>query len=127
MQWLFVFFTKIKKGLGTSFWCTFSAWLVHKNVPYLILYHWTKFQSHIFLQVCQITCLLCLMCQCTLHAYVPQCLKLLHAYVPYISMCLLVLIFYVLTCPHFSRAYVLTCLYILFMPTCLTFMKHENP
>ena len=44
----FGLFTKIKKGSGTSFWCTFSAWLFHKNVPYLILYQWTKFQFHIF-------------------------------------------------------------------------------
>ena len=42
----FGLFTKIKKGSGTSFWCTFSAWFFHKNVPYLILYQWTKFQCH---------------------------------------------------------------------------------
>ena len=41
-------FTKIKKGSGTSFWCTFSKWFVHKNVPYLILYRWIKFQCHTF-------------------------------------------------------------------------------
>ena len=39
-------FSKIKKGSGASFWCTFSAWFFHKNVPYLILYQWTKFQCH---------------------------------------------------------------------------------
>ena len=25
-------FTKTKKGPGTSFWCTFSAWFVHKSI-----------------------------------------------------------------------------------------------
>ena len=44
----FGLFTKIKKGSGTSFWCTFSAWFFHGNVPYLILYQWTKFQCHTF-------------------------------------------------------------------------------
>ena len=42
-------FTKIKKESGTSFWGTFSAWFFDKNVPYLILYQWTKFQCHTFL------------------------------------------------------------------------------
>ena len=31
-------FTKIKKQSGTSFWCMFSEWFFHKNVPHLILY-----------------------------------------------------------------------------------------
>ena len=31
---------------GTNLWCTFSAWFFDKNVPYIILYQWTKFQSH---------------------------------------------------------------------------------
>ena len=44
----FGLFTKIKKGCGTSFRCTFSVWFFHKNVPYLILYHWTKFHCHTF-------------------------------------------------------------------------------
>ena len=44
----FGLFTKIKKGSGTSFWCIFSAWFFHKNVPYLILYQWPKFQCHTF-------------------------------------------------------------------------------
>ena len=44
----FGLFTKIKKGFGTSFWCTFSAWFFHKNVIYLILYQWPKFQHHTF-------------------------------------------------------------------------------
>ena len=26
--------TKIKKGSGISFWCTFSAWVFHANAPY---------------------------------------------------------------------------------------------
>ena len=38
----------IKRGSGTSFWCTFSAWFFHKNVFYLILYQRTKFQCHTF-------------------------------------------------------------------------------
>ena len=40
----FGLFSKIKKGSGASFWCTFSAWFSHRKVPYLILYQWTKFQ-----------------------------------------------------------------------------------
>ena len=43
----FGLFRKIKKGIGASFWFTFSAWFFHKNVPCLILYQWTKFQCHI--------------------------------------------------------------------------------
>ena len=38
--------SKIKKGSSVRFWCTFPAWLFHKNVPYLILYQWTNFQCH---------------------------------------------------------------------------------
>ena len=30
----FGLFSKIKKGAGASFWCTFSAWSFCKNVPY---------------------------------------------------------------------------------------------
>ena len=48
MQWLFWVVYQNKKGSGTSFWCTFSAWFFHKNVPYLILYQWSKFQCHTF-------------------------------------------------------------------------------
>ena len=44
----FGLFTKIKKGSGTSFWCTFSAWFFPKNVPHLILYQWPRFQCHTF-------------------------------------------------------------------------------
>ena len=44
----FELFTKIKKGSGISFWCTFSVWLFHTNAPYLILYQLTKFQCHIY-------------------------------------------------------------------------------
>ena len=44
----FELFTKIKKGSGTSFWWTFSAWFFHKNVPCLILYQWSKIQCHTF-------------------------------------------------------------------------------
>ena len=39
-------FSKIKKGSWASVWCIFSAWFFHKNVSYLILYQWTKFQCH---------------------------------------------------------------------------------
>ena len=39
--------SKIKKGSGASIWWTFSARFFHKNVPYLILYQWTKFQCYI--------------------------------------------------------------------------------
>ena len=42
----FGLFSKIKKGSGAIFWWTFSAWFFHKNVPYIILYQWTKFQCH---------------------------------------------------------------------------------
>ena len=45
----FRLFTKIKKGSGTSFQCTFFCILFHKNVLYLILYQWIKFQCHTFL------------------------------------------------------------------------------
>ena len=44
----FELLTKIKKGSGTSFWCIFSAWFFHKNVPCLILYQWTKFHCDTF-------------------------------------------------------------------------------
>ena len=44
----FGLFTKIKKEFETSFWSTFSVWLFHKNVPYLILYQCPKFQCHTF-------------------------------------------------------------------------------
>ena len=45
---VFVLFTKIKKWSGTSFSYTFSALFSYKNVLYLILYQWTKFQCHTF-------------------------------------------------------------------------------
>ena len=44
----FGLFIKIKKGSGTCFLCTFSAWFWHKNVLYSILYQWTKFRCHTF-------------------------------------------------------------------------------
>ena len=34
----FGLFNKIKMGSGINFWCIFSAWFFHTNVPYLILY-----------------------------------------------------------------------------------------
>ena len=42
----FGLFSKIKKEPGANFWWTFSAWFFYENVPYLILYQWTKFQCH---------------------------------------------------------------------------------
>ena len=44
----FGLFTIFKKGSGASFCCTFPAWLFHKNLSYLILYQWTRCQSHAF-------------------------------------------------------------------------------
>ena len=44
----FGLFTKVKKGSGNSLWYTFSAWFSNKNVPYLIIYQWSKFQCHKF-------------------------------------------------------------------------------
>ena len=38
----------MKKQSGTSFWCPFPAWFFHKNILYLILYQWTRFQCHNF-------------------------------------------------------------------------------
>ena len=29
--------SKIKKRFETSIWCTFSAWFLHENIPYVIL------------------------------------------------------------------------------------------
>ena len=48
---LFRLFRKIKKGSEASFWCNrlaFGARFFRKDVPYLILYQWTKFQCHTF-------------------------------------------------------------------------------
>ena len=39
---------KIIERPGTSFICTFSAWFFYKNIPYLILHLWTRFQYHTF-------------------------------------------------------------------------------
>ena len=47
-NYCFGLFTKIKEGSGTSFWHIISAWFFHKNVSYLILYLWSKFQYHTF-------------------------------------------------------------------------------
>ena len=35
---------KWKRGSGTDFWGTFSAWFFHKIVSYFIFYQWAKFQ-----------------------------------------------------------------------------------
>ena len=42
----FGLFTRIIKGSGTSFCYVFSAWFFQKNVLYLILHLWKKFQCH---------------------------------------------------------------------------------
>ena len=39
---------KLKRGLGLAFGAHFLHDFSIKNVPYLILYQWTKFQCHIF-------------------------------------------------------------------------------
>ena len=44
----FGLFTKIVKRSGTSFCCTFCAWFFCKNVLYVILHLWAKFQCHTF-------------------------------------------------------------------------------
>ena len=52
-------FTKIKRGPGAKFCCTFSARLFHKSVPYLILHQWTKFQCYFFsFSIYQIKCVI---------------------------------------------------------------------
>ena len=45
----FGLFTKIKKGSGTSFWCTF-AWFLHKNVPCLNV---SNFQLYLKTATCR--------------------------------------------------------------------------
>ena len=49
----FGLFTKIKRGSGTNFWCTFCAWFFHQNDFYLILYQQRKFQCHTSFPRCQ--------------------------------------------------------------------------
>ena len=44
----FGLYTKTKKWSDTSFWCSISAWFLHKKCFYYILYQLTKFQCHIF-------------------------------------------------------------------------------
>ena len=39
---------KLKRGLGLAFGAHFWHDFFCKNVPYLILYQWTKFQCHTF-------------------------------------------------------------------------------
>ena len=49
LQWLFWFIYQNEEGVScTGIQCIISAWFFHKNVPYLILFHLTKFQCHIF-------------------------------------------------------------------------------
>ena len=42
------YLAKLKRGLRLAFGAHFLHDFFHKNVPYLILYQWTKFQCHIF-------------------------------------------------------------------------------
>ena len=47
MQGLFwVVLAKLKRGLGLTFGAHFLHDFFHKNLPYLILYQWAKFQCH---------------------------------------------------------------------------------
>ena len=39
---------KLKRDLGLAFGAHFRHKYLHKNVPYLILYQWKKFQCHTF-------------------------------------------------------------------------------
>ena len=39
---------RLKRSLGLAFGANFLHDFFHKNVPYLILYQWTKFQCHTF-------------------------------------------------------------------------------
>ena len=39
---------KLKRGLGLASDAHFLHYFFHKNVPYLILYLWTRFQCHTF-------------------------------------------------------------------------------
>ena len=48
MQWLFWVIYQNLIRFGTSFWCIFSAWFFHKNVPCLIIHQLTMFQCFIF-------------------------------------------------------------------------------
>ena len=41
------YLAKVKMGLGLAFGAHFLHGFFHKNVPYLILYQWTKFQFFI--------------------------------------------------------------------------------
>ena len=49
--------TKIKKGSGISFWCTFSAWVFHTNAPYLRLSIDKVSTSYLFTR-CQTKCVI---------------------------------------------------------------------
>ena len=40
------YLAKFKRGLGLAFGAYFLHDFCNKNVPYLILYQWTKFQCH---------------------------------------------------------------------------------
>ena len=49
---------KIIAGSGINFCCTFSAWFLHTNAAFLIIYQLTKFQSHIFFTRYQTKCVI---------------------------------------------------------------------
>ena len=42
------YLAKLKRGLRLAFGAHFLHDFFHKNVPYLILYQWTKYQCHTF-------------------------------------------------------------------------------
>ena len=42
------YLAKLKRGLGLAFGAHFQHDFFEKNVPYLFLYQWTKFQCHTF-------------------------------------------------------------------------------
>ena len=42
------YLAKLKRGLGVAFDAHFLHDIFVKNIPYLILYQWTKFQYHTF-------------------------------------------------------------------------------
>ena len=40
------YLAKLKRGLGLTFGTHFVHYFFHKNITYLILYQWPKFQCH---------------------------------------------------------------------------------
>ena len=42
------YLVRLERGLGLAFDSHFLHGFFHKNIPYLILYHWTKFQCQTY-------------------------------------------------------------------------------